>query len=138
MAGEVRELAGKTANAARQIGELTSRSSGVVETAISKVKEAGTKVTSVRDMVEAMGCQISSIDERAKSQAAATAEMSKALATLSEMMRSNEGVARQIERVNSSLVDAAHEVSLLVDGFNTRAVVQTDPERHQIKSFGRK
>ncbi len=124
VAGEVRALAGETASAARQIGELTSRSSSVVEAAIDKVKEAGTKVTSVRDMVEEMGGQISSIDARARGQATATADMRDALAAFFEIMRSNEGMARDIERLNSSLVDAAHEVSLLVDGFNTRS------ERH--------
>jgi methyl-accepting chemotaxis protein len=110
VATEVRELAGRSAQAARQIKTLISASVERVVHGSSQVDEAGATMNElVKSMLEA--CElVEQISQASQQQALGVAQMGEAVTNMDQVTQQNAAMVEQIAAAAASLRDQADEL----------------------------
>jgi methyl-accepting chemotaxis protein len=117
VANEVRELAGKSAEAARQINAIVSNSVERVQAGSALVKNAGTTMGEIVGQVHKVGELISEIARASEEQASAVSSVGRAVGHLDEMTQQNAALAEQSTAAALSLRSQAQGLTAAVAVF---------------------
>ena len=112
VAQEVRELAQRSASAAREIKSLVEQASKDVSNGVSLVGRTGEALHGIEQQVRTVNGQMLAIAQSAKEQSVALAEISGSIAQLDQITQQN---ASMVEETNAASVTLAAEASKLRD-----------------------
>ena len=117
VAGEVRSLAGRSAEAAREIKSLIGASVERVETGAQLVQQAGSSMTEIVDSVRRVTDIIAEISAAASEQSQGIADVGQAVTHLDEMTQQNAALVEEAAAASASLHDQADKLSQAVAVF---------------------
>ena len=125
VAGEVRSLAGRSADAAREIKQLISASVERVESGARLVKNAGTTMDEIVGSVQRVGAIIGEITAAASEQSDGIGQVSTAVNELDQMTQQNAALVEQSAAAGQSLSDQAQQLASAVQVFRLPPNAQT-------------
>ena len=134
VAGEVRSLAGRSADAAREIKQLISASVERVESGARLVKDAGTTMDEIVESVQRVGAIIGEITEAASEQSDGIGQVNTAVNQLDQMTQQNAALVEQSTAAGQSLSDQAQQLANAVQVF--RLPQSAPPLRGAVAAIG--
>ncbi|WFU12207.1 methyl-accepting chemotaxis protein (plasmid) [Rhizobium sp. CB3090] len=145
VAQEVRELAQRSANAAKDIKALVNRSGEEVNSGVKLVTATGTALTSIQDHVVKINDHVHSIATAAKEQSTGLSEVSTAVNQMDQVTQQNAAMVEESTAATNSLADEAVKLRDLVARFKLeagmapRAIAETTkPVASPARALGRK
>jgi len=126
VAQEVRELAQRSAKAAREISQLITNSVQEVEQGVKLVSETGEALSRIETFVESINRNVDAIATGAAEQATSLAEINTAVNQLDQVTQQNASLVSSIGQSGSVLADGAQKMQKLVELFklNRRATLR--------------
>ena len=126
VATEVRNLASRSASAAKEIKELIQDSVAKVKTGAELVDRTGASLDEIVDGVKKVGDIVAEIAAASAEQSAGIDQVNKAVTSMDEVTQQNAALAEQTSAASSSMSDKAREMNQLVafftvDGAQPRA-----------------
>jgi methyl-accepting chemotaxis protein len=121
VASEVRSLAGRSADAAKEIKSLINASVERVEQGTMLVDEAGTTMTEVVDSIRKVSDLVSEISSASNEQSAGVAQVGEAVTQMDQVTQQNAALVEQMAAAASSLKSQAVELVQTVAVFNLGA-----------------
>ena len=121
VANEVRALAQRSADAARDIKELIQTSSQQVGHGVTLVGATGQKLGQIVARVDEMTTQITEIASGAERQAAKLNEVNAAMGEMDRVTQQNAAMVEETTAATRSLADEASQLAAMVCDFRTRA-----------------
>jgi methyl-accepting chemotaxis protein len=140
VAQEVRELAQRSANAAREIKALITTSRTQVGEGVRLVRETGEALHEIVGQVQHVNRHVVAIVEAAREQSTALREINNAVNTIDQGTQQNAAMVEESNAASHSLADEAQHLFQLVSAFrlsdesNRSAVVHF--ERSRIRAVG--
>ncbi|MEM5473019.1 methyl-accepting chemotaxis protein [Hoeflea sp. AS60] len=119
VAQEVRELAGRSANAAKEIKALIETSSTQVGAGVSLVNETGSALGEIEGQVGKINDLIQSIVTGAREQSTALAEINSAINQMDQVTQQNAAMVEETNAATQGLSSEAVKLESLVRRFNT-------------------
>jgi methyl-accepting chemotaxis protein len=119
VATEVRALAQRSADAAKEIKSLISASGQQVATGVRLVGETGKALGRIVEQVERLNSLVNEIAASAQEQATGLAEVNTAVNQMDQVTQQNAAMVEQTTAASHSLVAEAEELSQLVAQFQT-------------------
>ena len=119
VAAEVRTLAQRSSEAAKDIGGLISSSTTQVAQGVKLVREAGTTLGRIVEAAERVAATVSEISAASSEQANGIDEMSQAVSHLDEMTQQNAALAEESSASASVLYEQIEQLNKLVDQYQT-------------------
>ncbi len=129
VAQEVRALAQRSADAAREIKGLISASSEQVGKGVKLVGETGETLDQILTQVAEINDLVGEIAASAKEQAVGLAEVNKAVGQMDQVTQQNAAMVQQSAAASHALSNEAAELERLVGRFQIGAVVHQMPAR---------
>jgi methyl-accepting chemotaxis protein-1 (serine sensor receptor) len=132
VAAEVRNLAQRSAVAAKEIKQLIAASVDRVQTGAGIVDEAGTTMQHIQASVQQVSVTIADISAMARDQSQGIDGINSAMSELETMTQRNAAMAEESAATADSLKDQASRLSALVDSFHlgeAAAVQAPEPVR---------
>lgn len=117
VAQEVRELAGRTANAAKEIKTLIDTSASQVETGVSLVNDTSTALVEIESNVASINEVIHSIVTGATEQSSALAEINTAVNQMDQVTQQNANMVQETNRSCEGLIDLSSQLDGLIQRF---------------------
>ncbi|KQR71545.1 methyl-accepting chemotaxis protein [Rhizobium sp. Leaf341] len=126
VASEVRELAQRSAKAAKEIKVLINKSAAEVDEGVKLVAETGTSLTQIDRFVTSIDANVEKIATGADHQKHGLAQVTAAVNEIDQMTKQSAGMSEEVAALSSSLADEAHTLSSLVQRFklNRRARIR--------------
>jgi methyl-accepting chemotaxis protein len=135
VATEVRNLASRSAGAAKEIKELINDSVSKVHAGASLVNESGGTLSEIVGGVKKVGDIVAEIAAASAEQAAGIDQVNQAITSMDEMTQQNAALAEQTSAASASLYEKAQSMEQTIAFFN----VSADPEgllQHAIEGHG--
>jgi len=133
VATEVRALAQRSADAAKEIKTLISASGAQVATGVALVGETGKVLERTLAQVEQVNRLVAEIADAAREQAAGLHEVNAAVNQMDQVTQQNAAMVEQATAASHSLTDEADELARLVGQFRTGAAqLDAPPARRRI------
>ena len=117
VASEVRNLAGRSATAAREIKSLIKDSVTKVEEGTKLVDESGRALGEIGAAVAKVKAVVAEIATSSQEQATGIEQVNKAVVQMDEMTQQNAALVEQAAAASESIVDKARELSELVSHY---------------------
>ena len=117
VAQEVRELAQRSASAAKEIKGLIGNSSAEVETGVEQVNKTGESLEEIQNHVERIRENIASIVSSAREQSAGLQDVNAAVSEMDKTTQQNAAMAEETNAASQTLGQQAAELRRLVDRF---------------------
>ncbi|MDJ0805645.1 MAG: methyl-accepting chemotaxis protein [Gammaproteobacteria bacterium] len=117
VATEVRNLAGRSATAAKEIKELIKDSGDKVHMGAELVNESGETLQEIVNAVKKVGDIIAEIAAASAEQNAGIDQINQAVTTMDEMTQQNAALAEQTSAASTSMAEKAGELNGLVKQF---------------------
>jgi methyl-accepting chemotaxis protein len=127
VATEVRALAQRSADAAKEIKALISTSSTQVESGVKLVGETGKALGRIVDQVSQLNALVSEIAASAQEQSTGLAEVNSAVNQMDQVTQQNAAMVEQSTAASHSLASEAQELSQLMDQFQIGNVARAQP-----------
>ncbi|MEL6979613.1 MAG: methyl-accepting chemotaxis protein, partial [Pseudomonadota bacterium] len=121
VAAEVRALAQRTADSARDITALIAESSGQVDQSVRLVRETGEALDEINGEIEELSAMIARISDSGREQATGVEEINAALASLDGLTQRNAAAADQAASEARRLSAQSTELTALASSFKTSA-----------------
>ncbi|KAA3517660.1 methyl-accepting chemotaxis protein [Agrobacterium vitis] len=121
VAQEVRELAQRSAGAAKQIKSLVDRSSTEVASGVKLVGTAGDALTQIGGFVTKIDDNIDAIAKAAEEQAIGLQQISSSVNSLDHMTQQNAAMVEETNAISQTLADGAISLVTLVNRFQLPA-----------------
>jgi len=118
VASEVRSLAGRSADAAKEIKQLISASVERVEQGTALVDEAGATMTEVVTSIRRVSDLVGEISSASSEQAAGVAQVGEAVSNMDQVTQQNAALVEQMAAAASSLKSQATDLVRTVSVFN--------------------
>ncbi len=133
VAQEVRELAQRSAGAAKEIKQIIIRSEQAVTTGVNLVSETGAALRSIGERVSTVDGNMDAIATSVTEQSAAIGDISSALHEIDQMTQHNAAMAEQSTGLSQTLADGAAQLGGLVGRFqlNRRKAIRDAAEAGQ-------
>ena len=122
VAGEVRALAGKSAEAARQVKSIVSASAEKVQGGTAQVRDAGRTIRGVVAQVHEVSGLIQTISRASQEQFTTLESVNGAVVEIDEMTQRNAALAEQGTAASTSLCEQASGLMQAVSVFHLEAV----------------
>jgi methyl-accepting chemotaxis protein len=129
VATEVRALAQRSADAAKEIKLLISASGTQVATGVKLVAETGQALNRIVEQVGQLNSLVSKIATSSEQLAAGLAEVNTAVTQMDQVTQQNAAMVEQTTAASHSLNGEASELARLVDQFQIQATSKTDASR---------
>jgi methyl-accepting chemotaxis protein len=128
VAQEVRELAQRSANAARDIKGLIQKSSVEVSSGVQLVGETGSALDQIGDFVSRIDTNVDAIATAAREQAIGLQEISAAINSIDQMTQQNAAMVEETTAISHTLAEGAVQLTSLVNRFqlNRRADIRDE------------
>jgi methyl-accepting chemotaxis protein len=120
VATEVRALAQRSADAAKEIKALISTSSRQVESGVKLVGETGTALTRIVEQVERLNILITEIAASAREQATGLGEVNAAVNQMDQVTQQNAALVDETTLASTGLADQASELARLIGKFKLK------------------
>ncbi|WP_234801632.1 methyl-accepting chemotaxis protein [Allorhizobium taibaishanense] len=117
VAQEVRELAQRSANAAREIKQLISASSSEVEGGVRLVRNAGSALQSISGSIQDIGTLIGTIADAAKDQSLGLKDVNSAIGDMDKTTQQNAAMVEESTAAAMTLAAQAEQLKQMVDHF---------------------
>jgi len=117
VASEVRNLAGRSAAAAKEIRTLITNSVEQVEAGSEQVTDAGEKMRAILDAVQRLGAIIANINASTHAQSHSIIELGQAVEHVDQMTQQNAALVEESTAAAASLKDQASRLSEIVGAF---------------------
>ncbi|SIQ54137.1 methyl-accepting chemotaxis protein [Rhizobium sp. RU20A] len=127
VAQEVRELAQRTGEAARQIKDLIAKSSREVDAGSELVEEAGKVLQSISAQIVTISQHVGVIATASSDQSAALQGVNSSVARMDQMTQENAALVSDTASASEQLSLEADRLMEIVDGF--RFAAEADPQR---------
>ena len=121
VASEVRSLAGRSADAAKEIKQLISASVNKVEAGSLLVDEAGGTMRNIVNQVQQMATLISDINHATREQSAGISQVSDAVSQLDQVTQQNAALVEEAASAADSLNQQAQQLVRAVSVFKLQA-----------------
>ena len=121
VATEVRNLAQRSATAAKEIKDLISDSGEKVEVGGRLVKESGETLKEIMEGVKKVGDIVSDIAAASLEQAAGIEEVNRAVTQMDEITQQNAALAEQASASSESTLNQSTQMAQIISFFNTRS-----------------
>lgn len=128
VASEVRNLAGRSATAAKEIKELIKNSVDRVENGSRLVSESGGALSEIVDSVKKVSDIVAEIAAASKEQSDGINQVNKALLQMDEMTQQNASLVEEAAAASEAMGAQAEELDTLVSFFKLK---QSDYEDHR-------
>jgi methyl-accepting chemotaxis protein len=117
VAQEVRELAGRSANAAKEIKTLIQTSTDQVASGVTLVNRTGATLAEIQEHVRGVNDIISAIVTASQEQSVALAEVNKAVNNMDQVTQQNASMSEETSTACRGLSDEAQRLENLVSRF---------------------
>ena len=117
VATEVRNLAGRSATAAKEIKELIQDSVGKVRAGADLVNESGETLGEIVEGVKKVGDIISEIAAASQEQSAGIDQVNQAVTSMDELTQQNAALAEEASAASASMMDKARDMSNMMGFF---------------------
>jgi methyl-accepting chemotaxis protein len=134
VAGEVRNLAQRSAEAAKEIKALIGDSVHKVESGAKLVREAGSTMDEIVSGVQRVSDIISEISAAAGEQRGGIEQVNGAVSELEQMTQQNAALVEQSAAAAESLREQAHNLASAVAGFKLDSPSHPHLQRHAVSS----
>ncbi len=124
VAQEVRELAQRSANAAKEIKTLITTSASEVEGGVSLVRSTGDALLEIEHLVARVSDHVESIATAAKEQATALTEINSSVNNMDQMTQKNAAMVEQTTAASTSLADESRQLQHMLQNFRLDAETQ--------------
>ncbi|MFG6485605.1 methyl-accepting chemotaxis protein [Roseateles sp. BYS78W] len=121
VASEVRALAGRSAEAAKQIKQLISESVGQVESGSRLVQDAGTTMRETVDTIRSLAELVASISRASSEQSSGIGQISEAVSHMDQLTQQNAALVEETAAAGMSLQQQAEKLAGLVNTFRMPA-----------------
>ena len=129
VANEVRALAQRTADAAKDIGALITASSEHVANGVKLVGDTGDRLSKIVSRVGEINSAISGIAASAQDQAVSLSQVNSAVGDLDRVTQQNAAMVEESTAAARSLMDEARELSHIVESFSLPGIRRSAPTR---------
>jgi methyl-accepting chemotaxis protein len=117
VADEVRQLAAKSANAAREIKALIDRSNRQVQRGSELVNKSGEALTEIVKAVKQVTTIISEISVASQEQADGIAQVNASIASMDEGTQQNAAMVEQVRSASDSMGEEAQRLNMMMEFF---------------------
>ncbi|MFN3546642.1 MAG: methyl-accepting chemotaxis protein [Mesorhizobium sp.] len=117
VAQEVRELAQRSASAAKEIGEIIRKSKVEVDAGVQYVGETGEVLTQIAGYVTSIDANVSEIDRAAGEQTTGLEQINLSVNELDRMTQQNAGMVEETTSVSAMLAENARILAEIVSRF---------------------
>ncbi|MDR6758554.1 methyl-accepting chemotaxis protein [Mycoplana sp. BE70] len=117
VAQEVRELAQRSANAAKEIKGLISNSATEVGNGVALVRSTGEALTEIEQLVNQVNDQVQSIATAAREQAVGLAEVNTAVNQMDQMTQQNAAMVEETNAAGQTLTQESNQLRALLQNF---------------------
>ena len=131
VATEVRNLAQRSAGAAKEIKSLIEDSVGKVETGGKLVDEAGAAMNDIVNSVKRVTDFMSEIAAASEEQSIGIEQINEAVGQMDEITQQNAALVEQATAASESLESQAQQLAQLVDTFKLTQAIQHEPFSHR-------
>ncbi|MCV9996760.1 methyl-accepting chemotaxis protein [Pararhizobium sp. YC-54] len=121
VAQEVRELAQRSAGAAKEIKELIRTSATEVETGVTLVRSTGDALMEIEGLVNRVNEHVASIATAAREQATGLAEVNTAVNSMDQMTQQNAAMVEETTAASQTLAQESRELKGLLQTFRLSA-----------------
>lgn len=118
VAGEVRNLAQRSAGAAKEIKELIRDSVGKVEDGTLLVNESGATLQEIVSSVQKVTEMISDIAQASEEQSSGIEQVNKAISQMDEMTQQNAALVEEASAAGESMAEQANDMRRLLNFFS--------------------
>lgn len=122
VANEVRALAQRSADAAKEIRELIAKSTSLVGRGVSLVGQTGDMLGRILEKVAEISPMVGEISSSAETQASSLGQINNAVNDIDKMTQQNAAMVEQSTASASNLADEANALSKLVAHFKTNSM----------------
>jgi methyl-accepting chemotaxis protein len=129
VAQEVRELAQRSANAAKEIKGLISNSATEVGTGVALVRSTGDALTEIEVLVNKVNEQVTSIATSAREQATGLAEVNTAVNQMDQMTQQNAAMVEETNAAGQTLTQESEQLKMLLGNFRLNPAGAADHRR---------
>jgi methyl-accepting chemotaxis protein len=132
VAQEVRELAQRSANAAKEIKTLISASASEVEGGVSLVRATGDALLEIEKLVLRVNDHVESIATAAREQATALAEINTSVNQMDQMTQKNAAMVEETTAASETLAEESRQLQTLLARFKLEEasrVSHSQPQR---------
>jgi methyl-accepting chemotaxis protein len=129
VAQEVRELAGRSANAAREIKALIDTSTREVADGVQLVNQTGSALTGIEDHMLQVSRLIGTIVAASDEQSSALAEINAALQQMDHVTQQNAAMVEETNAACRALSEEVLDLGQVAERFQTRS---TSPARERL------
>jgi methyl-accepting chemotaxis protein len=119
VAGEVRNLAQRSAAAAKEIKELIRDSTHKVEDGTQLVNESGETLREIVDAVEKVSHMMRDISDAAQEQTSGIEQVNTAVSQMDEMTQQNAALVEEASAAGEAMAEQARSMNTMMDFFNT-------------------
>lgn len=117
VAQEVRELAQRSAQAAKEIKDLIRGSSSEVEAGVALVRSTGDALSEIENLVNAVNDHVASIAQAAQEQATSLQEVNQAVNSMDQMTQQNAAMVEETSAASQTLARESEELRRLLRTF---------------------
>ncbi|MBB6178286.1 methyl-accepting chemotaxis protein [Pseudorhizobium flavum] len=131
VAQEVRELAQRSANAAKEIKTLITASASEVEGGVSLVRSTGDALLEIENLVNRVNGHVESIATAAREQATALAEINSSVNHMDQMTQKNAAMVEETTAASATLAQESAQLQSMLANFRLEG-------QHQPATTGRR
>ncbi|MGR9077218.1 HAMP domain-containing methyl-accepting chemotaxis protein [Rhizobium leguminosarum] len=124
VAQEVRELAQRSAQAAKEIKTLIHASAGEVAAGVGLVSKTGEALKTIGELIVAINRHVEAIAVSAREQSVGLAEINTAVNSLDQTTQQNAAMVEEASAASASLADEGATLRQLIRQFNLNDIVQ--------------
>ena len=134
VAQEVRELAQRSAGAAKEIKELVGRSVKEVENGVAMSERTGDALEGILKQVDTVHQEMKAIVTAARTQSSALTEVSQAIAQMDQTTQQNAAMVEQSTAATNSLAEQSRLLDRRVSDFTlSKAVAAAGPAKRSVR-----
>lgn len=126
VSGEVRQLAQRSADAAKEIKTLITTSVGRIEEGSRLVREAGAAMQAILAAVQEVSDMVAEISAASREQAIGIEQVNKAVVQMDEVTQQNAALVEEVTAAAAALDSQARELKHTIDFFRLEETAPTD------------